>query len=254
MNCPHENKCCQIPVNEVKTLLPARAGHLDCLKISYQTHGEFERYTATAAAGYGSLECLQFCYENGCRWDIDTMAFAGRSGKVDCIQYLVEKGCPWHSDVLHTTVENGHVECVRFLLDKGCPSGSGVIVTEKASSYGHLDCLELLVERGFEITPYHIVSAGKNGHLDCVRYILEKGFNHPQLFEYLNVYAHKIDLDDPFWRDLLFKDDLRGYPKLRDYVYKKKLEVIELEEGSCFLYESNRIPKDVVQYVLCKYF
>jgi hypothetical protein len=250
--CPHEIKCCKIPVHEVKTLLPARAGHLDCLQLSYKTHGEFERYTATAAAAYGSLECLQFCYENGCRFDRETMAMTGRFGKLDCLQYLVEKGCPWDSDTPEMIIDSGHIDCLRFLLESGCPFNDNI--TTRAAYSGKLECLDLLVEYGHSLSSYNIVVAGQNGHINCVQYMLEKGFTHPELFKYLNIYAHKLNLDDTIWRDLLFEPDLRHYEKLRDYVNHKKLEVLELKESSKMLYESNHISKDVVQHVLCKYF
>ena len=76
---------------------------------------------------------------------------------------------------------NGHLDCVQYLIE----SGSDVLTKDEigmtslmyASKYGHLDCVQYLIESGSDVLAKNndgqtaLMLASKNEYSECVEFI-----------------------------------------------------------------------------------
>ncbi|EQC30323.1 hypothetical protein SDRG_11900 [Saprolegnia diclina VS20] len=157
------------------------------------------------AAYRGHMHVLEWLHQNrrdGC--NEDAMALAAARGHFDVVRWLHEVYGVWRTPAaLATAVYTGHLAMVTYLLDvptggvdrqKKVAKNSGVCAAlperdgylgssqgdyvrgspaHWAASQGHLEILELLVARGYEVLPSAMDAAVENGHLHIVRYLHE---------------------------------------------------------------------------------
>lgn len=248
--------CCQY--------YPDSKGHIDLIKYFYsEKNGQINIDTISYAVLNGHLDCLTFFLENTNIYNIENidyhelLIFAAKHGHLDCIKYLYSKGSPLSTWTIAYAAEYGHLDCVKYLIANGCPVDNVAIFN--AAANGHLDCVKYLIANGCSISNtnkssiYYIV---RNGHKDVLKYYINENFikNLDDLFIALDKYPSIIDLDDKFWRDLLFNKDLSKYNTLNSFVTESKTEIsnkIQLcEEHLSY----KLVPNDIVKHILSSYF
>lgn len=124
----------------------AAAGHIDCLRMAYESGiGWDVSCTATAAAA-GNIECLRFAHENGCAWDENTCKSAAAGGQLECLRYLKENGCPWDAKTCAEATRYGHLDCLKYAYENGCRWDHETVVN--ALNYDHRSCLLYAMSQG----------------------------------------------------------------------------------------------------------
>jgi hypothetical protein len=73
-----------VPLDKI-SILAAKMGKLNEIKILHQMGCPWEKDTCCNAAVNGHLDILQWMHENGCPW----------SRRIEILQWLHENSCPW---------------------------------------------------------------------------------------------------------------------------------------------------------------
>jgi hypothetical protein len=113
-----------------------------------------------------SHECLEIMVENGCPLSGDMIDLAIKSGIVESLKCLVLYGCrmdyPRHPIM---AASYGALECLKFLKQKGLKLPPQILGI--AASYGHLNIVVYAIKNKHELTmiPHDII---KYGHLECL--------------------------------------------------------------------------------------
>ena len=195
-------------------------------------------------------ECIEEFKVSGI-WDENTTFKAARYGHLECLIYARENGCPWSPYTTSNAARYGHLECLKYAHENGCPWEQRT--TSLASMNGQFDCLKYAHENGCSWSPYTTSNTAKNGHFDCLKYALENGCPwHPYTLSNLEEHASKINIDDKWWRSVLFEKDLTSQLKLRMLVDTKKEEIKRVQEETTLLF--SYISKDITQYIVWTYF
>ena len=238
----------------------ASNGHLDCIKYFYSKGCHLGIDTMSYAAIHGHLDCLTFLLENG---DINNSDYdelllsAAGNGNLDCIKYLYSKGSSLSTWAIAYAAEYGSLECVKYLIANSCPFDN--VATFNAAVKGHLDCLKCLIANGCPISNsmrssiHYII---RNGHKDVLKYYINENFinNLDDIFIKLDEYPIIIDLNDKFWRNLLFNKDLSKYNTLNNLVTKEKTEISNKIQFCEEHLSYKLVPNDVVKHILSSYF
>jgi len=116
----------------------------------------------------------------------DSLEFACSTGDVkavgnivavnpDCINCL----CRGRQHPLRIAAEKGHMEVTKQLLALGADVNTldlwGGSALEAASTWGHLDIVELLCDAGANVRSSDLRAASYSGHLDIVKFLCEAG-------------------------------------------------------------------------------
>ncbi|EQC32473.1 hypothetical protein SDRG_09800 [Saprolegnia diclina VS20] len=187
--------------------LAALNGDLTSLELLHKSRLRVGSRNAIVYAAYrGHMHVLDWLNKNrrdGCGKDAMVLAIA--RGHNDVVRWLHEVYGLWRTHAaLATAAYIGHMTMVTYLLD--IPTGGADNWTDKtgecsravaslpqrdgylgnsgvdyvsgspahwAANQGHLEVLQLLVARGYELPPRAIDQAVENGHVDVVRYLHE---------------------------------------------------------------------------------
>ena len=219
------------------------------------------------AASYGRLDCLQYAHENGCEWDEATTEAAAKKGHLDCLRYAregdEEDRCPWNEEAIMSAALNNQFACVKYIVDNMDDIDWSCDEEERdtqnnaaafAAQWGNLEMLKCVVEKGCPIDTFTFSFIGFKcfPSIDCIQYLLEKTDNSNVV--YCDSSIFETLLDDPFWRNLLFTQDLSSNPTLEQLVNDKKKEIERLKNTSIILYTRKNLPKDLLRYQLFSYF
>ncbi len=162
------------PFKDVSMITVASCGHTDCLRILIEKGCKKHKDTCRAAAENGHLACLKLAHELGCMLNNTVCNAAAKHGHLYCLQYTLEHGCSADVDTLCAAAEGGHVECLRFVLEKGVKILKRAC--HNAAMSGNVDCLKLLRARGAPAWDVNCaLQAAKYGHLACLEYLLNEG-------------------------------------------------------------------------------
>lgn len=133
---------------------------------------------------------------------VDRLIWAGRENDIDALQCLLAECNAMDSDtydniknnefIAENTASCGSVECLQALLEEGfnMDLASGI-----SAESGHVECLELLIEYGIDISPWcwlHAV-AGKTqmgtwetiggGHLNVLKMLHDNDCDRPAVID-----------------------------------------------------------------------
>ena len=266
-------------------ILASRYGHLECLKFSHQRGcplddisnlevGEYiiEKDIVNASIIDGHLDCLRYAHQKaGVELTEDAFIVASVKGHLNCIEYLHQQALEWYSGTIAICARYGNLVCLKYAYENGAPyekenfdiqdeEGNGQIVDCSpetiASAYGRLDCLKYLCSKDPLQHLETIEFAIQYKHLECARYLIEQEFpcvvTDHWIYEGRLSYQH---LDDPVWRDFLFnKAILSKAPSVQRLVNQKKSEIEQTKKACMCLFSENKIPEDIVKYILYVYF
>ena len=218
------------------------------------------------------FKCVEYLIDNGCDLIDEGINIACQVGKYDFFMYIVQKikelhkPFAWTTESLSQLMFKNDLKAIQYALDKGCPFDERVI--SQCLHHSTLDSVKLLLEH-----PRAVIRPEKRSYienealriathynLECFKYLINRGFGSydDSMFKTLQTRIIHKDLDDPFWRSFLFeahaKKRLYISPPLQEMVNMKKKELEELKKNSSVLYESNKLPKDVVVHTIQRYF
>ncbi len=266
-------------------ILASRHGHLDCLKFAHQrgcplndiSNLEVGEYVVindivNASIIDGHLDCLKYAHqEAGVELTEKAFIVASVKGHLNCIKYLLQQGLEWYHGTIAICARYGHLDCLKYACENGSPYESVTFYIEDeeervlidwypetaAAAYGHLDSLKYLCDSNIikhkdtETIEYAI----NYKQLECVRYLIEQDFPCVVTDDWVEegrlYYQH---LDDFVWRDFLFnKAILSEAPSVQRLVDQKKDEIEQIKKVCTCLFSENKIPKDIVTYILYGY-
>ncbi len=105
--------------DNIKPILAAINGHLDCLKYAHENGRSWGEETCESAAYHGHLDCLKYAHENGCPLGRDICIYAASNGHLDCLKYAHENGCPWDDQICGFAAAGGHLDCLMYVHKNG---------------------------------------------------------------------------------------------------------------------------------------
>lgn len=164
----------------------ATKGNLKCLVYAF-THEPGKNLNdvwqrASSAGQLSSLEMLSSLfklYGDQMTLDEECMNLAAKGGHTDCLKFLRDNRFPWPSGVILSCAGSGNAECLRYAFNNGARSDSRQIYIrqcyEAAALGGHLECVKVLHENGFEMSRKLCEQAASVGSLECLKYAHEKG-------------------------------------------------------------------------------
>ena len=211
-----------------------------------------ESLTALAAET-GHLEILKLLRFHGCPWNEHTPANAARKGHLHILQYAHAHGCPWNESTPACAAQKGHLPLLQYAHTHRCPWNART--TTHAAYYGHIKCFDYAIEHGCDvdidgfIISYTSSSLFRHTPLLCKRYPL---FIEFITLDTLSLYHTQIDLDEYFWRELLFEQDLNPHQELANLVVQKKKQ-IEITKEHIISTLQNYIGQDISKYIIGPY-
>jgi hypothetical protein len=255
----------------------AAKGHLACLQYAKEKGCHFYSNESFSLLKYefkvsalhmaimgGHIECLRYVIRKGHNWHSHTHILLAIRGFLEGMKEMYRPSDDWSWDTIGMCAFNGHLECLKYVIENTGVYGplgvsedediTDLLPDELAAYNGHLNCLEYLydyykydnfIKRGEQAIPRAI----KNGHKDCVRFLIER--EYPYVIDNSWLLVVSSSLDDPWWRSFLFDNtSLKEAPKIRRLINKKKREI---KESLKILHEMNKIPQDIIKYVIPHY-
>jgi hypothetical protein len=162
--------------------IAAKCGNLELLKYFHEKDYSFSFFVSCEAAENGHLECLKFLHSIHCVFNHMTFDYALKNGHLECLKFLKEVNCPFdYRTVCITASEQGYSECLKFLCEKlGCVVEYSSI--SGAVRYGHINCIEYLLQRGLKLEKTLPKIAYEYKKYDCLDYLFKKGCPGSLLF------------------------------------------------------------------------
>jgi hypothetical protein len=247
-------------------------GHLKCVKY-LRSLGCNWNYKSILRAGLRrQFKCVEYLLDNGCDIEDKGIFIACQVGEYDFFVYIVQKLKELHKllvwpseSLLQLMITNDH-KTIQYALDNGCPFDEMVICQSLGQT--KISNLKVLLDH-----PKAVIQPEKRSYienealristhynLEYFKYLINRGFRSydDSIFKTLERRINHKDLDDTFWRTFLFKahDKNRLYisPSLHSMIDMKKKDLEELKKNTLILYESGKLPKDVVIHTIQRYF
>jgi len=206
----------------------------------------------------GFIGKIRFMISIGYEINRQCLIYAIKNNKQDVIKEFVHfkyNPLDQHYYTYYASSYN-RVEILDYLFKIGCVYDNEVSLI--ASQKGFLQVLHLILKQPIIfIHPDAINTALINRNIECFKLLVSVGCVSNEVFSYLNKNLCVIDLDEEWWRRLLFKNEsVNEYPQLQRFVQSKKLDIqirsekiIESIHSITCSYEL----EDVIKYVCKEY-
>ncbi|AGO85207.2 Ankyrin repeat domain containing protein [Pandoravirus salinus] len=155
--------------------LASAAGHYDCLLYADDGHRAVTDDVLTSAVQSGVLSCVLHSRRYAGQNMHSAYDAAVRSGRVDLVSLLddINDWIVRMPEALITAASYGHVDVMAHLHQRGHPLT--IDVSLEAASESHLECLTFAHDHGCPWTMHAHCAAACNGHLDCLQYLDRHG-------------------------------------------------------------------------------
>lgn len=192
----HANRMTFMPLSEAA----GESGCRECLEFVARHHPDHLSKATLGAARKGHDELLTYAAEGlGIPLHDDTLVTAAAAGSLSCVKYALRWGIPPYPVAVEKAVINGHVEVVLYLRPQSGADDEGLMQVASvcgrvgviramldriglmpspkllmlAVQHGHVDVVELLVDRGCELSQVATLCAAENGRVDMLERLLQ---------------------------------------------------------------------------------
>ena len=155
------------------TLVAARKGNLEALKLLLNRGGEWTEVLATIATTNGFLDILTFAHENNLSIPKNCLLEVIKTPHIECLKYLFKIIPIPPKGLCNIAAKEGKLEYLRYFYRKECKLTPSTCTL--AAEYGNLECLKYLHRKGCKWNKKTYIMALKNNHTLCVEYLFENG-------------------------------------------------------------------------------
>jgi len=196
-------------------------------------------------------DMFQFLIEVGYPFTKSILNFCFFKGMVDKIRLMISLGYRISRHSILCAIRNNKFDIVKEFLHFNYRPIDQIYYTYYSASYKRIEILKYLLERNCHYDKQVSISASQKGyievlqlidvfddacvytalfnrHIDCFKYLIDRGvdYEEEEVFDYLNRHTDWIDLDENWWRQLLFKNSrVCNYKNLDLLIKSKKLDI-----------------------------